>query len=183
MNARQLIAWCALAPLAACTAPGTSLTVEHRRAMIDSVQHVVEAWRTAINRRDDRAVASFYANDPDFRWFEDGQLTFHSAREIGDSMKAMLGASSIISFTLTDPEVTPVAPGVAEVSAAFTERLTDSASRTIGFAGAVTLTAVHGDSGWKFLVGHTSLIPPPADTVPISLPRREKAALPIVHNH
>ncbi len=146
---------------AACAAPTAKLTIEHRRAMIDSVQTALDNWRGAINGKRFAQAATFYSSSPDFRWYEDGQLKYRSAREVGDSMQAMTGVLQSMSFTLIEPDITPLAPGVATISTAFVQKLTDTAGSTMGYAGAITATMIDSDSGWKFLVGHTSAIPPP----------------------
>jgi ketosteroid isomerase-like protein len=156
---------------AACAAPTVKLTVEHRRAMIDSVQTALDSWRADVNGKRFGQAATFYSNDADFRWYEDGQLKYRSGREVGDSMRAMTGVLQTMSFTLIEPDITPLAPGVAAISTAFVQKLTDTAGQTMGYAGAITATMIDSDSGWKFLVGHTSAIPPP-DSIAARKPGR-----------
>jgi ketosteroid isomerase-like protein len=153
-----------LAALGGCRAASTRLTAEHRDAIVDSVQTVLTAWRDAFDAMDFARVASFYSNDPDFRWFENGELKFRSGREIGDSMKAEGPGFRALTVSLIEPEITALAPGVAEVTTNFAQKITDTTGQMIGLAGAITMTVVHGDSGWKFLVGHVSLVTPSPDT-------------------
>ena len=53
-----------------------------------------------------------------------------------------------------------LAPGVAVVATRFAQKITDSTGVTRGFAGAMSMTLVHADSGWRFLMGHTSSVVP-----------------------
>lgn len=154
----------AVAVIAGCRSPGRLLTVEHRRAIVDSVQSTLSAWRDALNAKDFASAATFYSNDPAFRWFEDGELKYRSGKEIGDVMKAMAPVFRSFAVTLIEPEITALAPGVAVVTTNFAQKMTDTSGQTVGFAGALSFTMVRGDSGWKFLVGHTSTVLPQADT-------------------
>ena len=156
----------------ACAPPGPALTAAHRAAIVDSVQTILVAWRDAFNAREFARVATFYSNDPAFRWFENGELKFRSGRELGDTMQVEAPRFRALALTLMEPQVTALAPGVAVATTAFTEKITDSTGEVTGVAGAVSMTVVHGDSGWKFLVGHTSLVLPPVDTSSRRGPRR-----------
>lgn len=164
MTPHRMFASLVLATLCGCSAPSTRLTAEHRSAIVDSVQTMVTAWRDAFNAMDFARVASFYSSDPEFRWFENGELKFRSGREIGDSMKAEGPGFRALTLSLVEPEITALAPGVAEVTTNFAQKITDTTGQTVGLAGAITMTAVHDDGGWRFLVGHVSLVTPLADT-------------------
>lgn len=149
---------------AACAPVPPSFSAAHRSAIVDSVQVMLTSWRDAFNARDFARASSFYSGDPAFRWFENGELKFRSAKELGDSMKAEGPHFQALAMSLIEPEITPVAPGVAEVTSSFAEKITDMAGQSFGLAGAMSMTVVHGDSGWQFLVGHLSVAAPVVDT-------------------
>jgi ketosteroid isomerase-like protein len=157
---------------AACATPAPTFTATHRTAIIDSVQVMLTSWRDAFNAKDFARAASFYSNDPAFRWLENGEMKFRTAKELGDTMKAEAPRFQSLTMSLIEPEITPVAPGVAEVTSNFTQKVTDGAGQTFGLAGAMSMTVVHGDSGWKFLVGHLSVVAPVVDTGKKSKGRR-----------
>lgn len=165
MRRHRVVANLALTALCACPAPSTSLTVEHRAAIVDSVQTMLTGWRDALNARDFPRAANFYSSDPAFRWFEDGELKYRSRKEIGDAMIAMAPGFRAFTVTLIEPDITALAPGVAVVTTNFAQKMTDTSGQTAGFAGALSFTVVHADSGWKFLVGHTSSVVLHADTL------------------
>lgn len=150
--------------LAGCAAVAPSLTSAHRAAIVDSVHVMLGAWRDAFNAKDFERAATFYSSDSGFRWLENGELKFRTAKQLGDTMKAEAPAFRSLDMSLIEPQITPMAPGVAEVTSSFAQRITDSSGETYGLTGAMTMTVVHGDSGWKFLIGHLSVVRPPADT-------------------
>jgi len=160
----RFVASLTLAALCGCRGAPAKLTAQQRSAIVDSVQTMLTQWRDAFNAMDFARVASFYSSEPDFRWFENGELKFRSSREIGDSMKAEGPGLRSLTLSLIEPEITALAPGVAEVTTNFAQKITDTTGQMIGLAGAITMTVVHGDSGWKFLVGHVSLVTPSIDT-------------------
>jgi ketosteroid isomerase-like protein len=148
----------------ACQPRPASLTAGQRTAIVDSVQTMLTAWRDAFNARDFVRAATFYSHDSEFRWYENGELKFRSGAELADTMKAEGSAFRALAMSLVNTQITPLAGGIAEVSTGFDEKITDSTGQTFGIVGAVTMTAVHGDSGWKFLMGHTSIVLPSAGT-------------------
>lgn len=149
--------------LAACTAAPSApapFGPAERAATVDSVQAMLEEWRTSVGVMDVERIASFYSTDSAFRWIEDGAKRYLSQQEIGDAIRETRGTMASMELTLVEPEITPLAPGVAAVSTGFTQKFTDSSGVTGGFAGVITMTVVRADSGWRFLVGHTSSITP-----------------------
>ncbi len=164
VSSRMRLSAVVLLALAACTtAPSTTAPAfgaAERAATVDSVQAMLDAWRGAVGTMDVERIASFYATDSAFRWIEDGATRYLSAQQIGDAIRETKGSMQSMELTLVEPQITPLAPGVAVVSTGFTQKFTDTAGVTGGFAGVITMTVVRADSGWRFLVGHTSAIAP-----------------------
>jgi ketosteroid isomerase-like protein len=165
MTRQRILVGLTLAALLGCRPASTQFTAGHRRAIEDSVQTMLTAWRDALSARDFPRAAGFYSTDPAFRWFEDGELKYRSRKEIGDAMIAMAPGFRAFSVTFIEPEITALAPGVAVVTTNFAQKMTDTSGQTAGFAGALSFTVVHADSGWKFLVGHTSAVLLHTDTL------------------
>src|SRR5262249_30612901 len=132
----------------------------HRSAIADSVRATLDQWTAAFNARDVARVTAFYATDSSFRWVENGALEFTTARQLADSMTANLPSLAGVTFRLDHPEIVALAPGVAEVVSGFTQQVVSSPADTFGIVGALTMTVVHADSGWRFLISHTSLYRP-----------------------
>lgn len=156
-----------LGMLAACGsgAAPNALTPEHSAAIRDSVTATLEQFRAAFAARNVDAVMRFYANDPRFRWIEDGELRYESKGAVATALKKFMPTFTAVELSYFDPVVTPLAPGIAAVATRFAQKVTDSSGVTRGFAGAMSMTLVHADSGWRFLLGHTSsVVPTAADT-------------------
>lgn len=148
--------------LTACAPrPRGSFDGAHRAALSDSVRTMLNDWTAAIATRDADRVARFYSDSIDFRWIEDGQVRYASRGELVSAIRAFAAPLRALTVTLTEPEITPLRPGLATVVTAFAQKMTDSTGAVSGVAGAISGVVVHGDSGWAFLQGHGSLLPPP----------------------
>lgn len=157
-----------LLAIAACARPAEapSLSEAHRAAIVDSVGTMLTAWQAALGARDATLLGAYYARDPRFRWIEDGAVRYTSAAQVVEAYRDMLGSVRALSLTLDAPAITPLAPGVAVVTTGFAQKVTDTTGSITGFAGALTMTVIHGDSGWQFLAGHTSSVVPRAAPAP-----------------
>lgn len=142
------------------------LTPEHAVSIGDSVTTTLEAFRAAFAARDFRSALRFYADDPRFRWIEDGELRYTSRAAVATALLAFAPAVRALELSYFDPVVTPLGPGVAVVTSRFVQKLTDTTGAVRGLAGTMSVTMIHADSGWRFLVGHTSTVVPQARPVP-----------------
>lgn len=144
--------------------PGQPLTLDSRAAtaITDSVTSLLEAWRTSVQSLDTASLANFYLNDTTFRWIEDGRIRFTSPTELLSAWGSTAAGVREMNLILDQTQVTPLAQGVALVTTSFVQRVTDTAGRQGGFAGATTLVAVDTPEGWRFLLGHTSAAGGPA---------------------
>lgn len=149
-----------LLPLLGALACGPSgppgLTAEHAEAVADSVNDALAAYVQRVNSWDWDGAAAFYADDPRFRWIEDGRTAYTSPDDIRTAYQALQGSFESAELTLRDTRVVPLAPGLANVSTSFAQALTDTAGGRFEFEGALTITLVHTPDGWRFLSGHTS---------------------------
>ncbi|MEP6591331.1 MAG: nuclear transport factor 2 family protein [Gemmatimonadota bacterium] len=139
---------------------GPTFTPAHVAAIKDSVNAALEAYRVAFVARDFDRVISYYAEDPRFRWFENGELRYGSRSAVAAALRSFGPTVRSLELAYFDGTVTPLAPGVAAVSTRFVEKVSDSTGALHGFAGVFSATMIHGDSGWHFLVGHTSVVVP-----------------------
>ncbi len=145
--------------LAACGAgvrPSSTLSAADGAAISDSVSRLVAAWREAVVARDTVALATFYSTDAAFRWIEDGEVRYRSATELAEAWRGTVQGVAAMDLLLDQLVITPVGPGAAVVTTAFTQKVTDTAGRSGGFTGATSLVAVSTPDGWRFLTGHTS---------------------------
>jgi ketosteroid isomerase-like protein len=149
--------------LSGCQAPApapVSFTAAHAAAISDSVTAALEQFRLALSARDVDRALQYYADDSRFRWIEDGEVRYTSKPQIAKALREFATSLRSVALSFYDPVVTGVAPGVATITTRFAQKITDSTGATQGFAGAMSMTMIHADSGWRFLVGHTSLVLP-----------------------
>lgn len=146
---------------AATPAAKPELTLAHAAAIGDSVDAMLDSLRAAFGRRDLAASVAFYADDPRFRWVEDGRVRYASRAQMEEAL-ALMSRLRALDLSFYDPIVTAVAPGVATLITNFAQKVVDSTGTARGFAGVMTATVIHQAGGWRLLVGHTSATPAPA---------------------
>ncbi len=145
-----------LAALACQPTDRADLTTEHATAIADSAREALAEYGELISAGRWDSAVSYYADDPRFQWWEDGRLAYGSVEEIGSAIETLQASFKSSELNLSDTRIVPLAPGVAAVSTLYQQTLTDTAGRSFNFGGAITLTTVHTESGWKFLIGHAS---------------------------
>lgn len=161
-DGRRLLIAAAVLGVGACNASTpTQFTAAHREAIVDSVRTMFGAWIDALNAKDFARAGTFYSSDSAFRWYEDGRLTYTSGQMVRDSMMAMAPGLRAFNVNFTDPRITAVGPGAAVITSEFAEKLTDTTGAIVGYAGALSVSVVHADSGWRLLIGHNSTLPAP----------------------
>jgi len=162
---------------AGSTAYPRSLAEAHAAAMRDSVRAFLDSWSEGTDPGAWEQMLTWYADDPDFVWMEDGQVRYRSVDAIREGLDGLAGAFSRATTEFSDLSITPLAPGLANVVTRFhttlhpagtagSEDSVDTAapaaggppgpSRVVEYGGGMTLTVVHGANGWKVLHGHTS---------------------------
>jgi len=145
--------------LAGCQAGRTELTTMHRDALVDSVRTFLNEYVEAANSGNVASLIPFYADEEGFHWAEDGRLRFPSYGSLVTALDSIGGTIRSVSLVADQPKVVPLRPGLAALSVTYRQSITDTAGQVYRFAGVVTAVAAHGDSGWKFLLGHTSTNP------------------------
>lgn len=153
--ARAVLLCIALA-LAGCQPRDVALTPAHSRAMVDSVRGMLQDYTALVNARQWDSVAGYFANDPGFRWVEDGRVTYPSYDSVVTTFGAIGAMIRSIELGWSDVAVTPIAPGAAALTATFQETLTDTAGVRVDLRGIVTIALRHERGGWRFVVGHAS---------------------------
>jgi len=127
-----------------------------RGAIADSVRATIDDFVSTVEAGEWGELAEFYADDPRFRWMEDGRVTYDSQEAIVASLVEVGSSFTHGSLEYSDVEFTALAPGLAAFSARFEQRLVDGDGGGFSFSGVLGATLVHEPNGWKFLLGHTS---------------------------
>jgi ketosteroid isomerase-like protein len=142
----------------AAPAEAVAMADGHRIAIADSVRRTLEAFANVVQQMDPTEIASFYADDADMRWIEDGEVVYRGPRDVAEAIQALRTTMAVGRLSYDGVEITPLAPGVALVVAGFAQQFTTVDGETGGFAGAMTAVMVHRNGRWLFLSGHTSSV-------------------------
>jgi len=101
-------------------------------------------------------VREVYANDSRFHVVEDGAVRYSDVDSVYVALDMLQTMFTRVRLMYNDLRVVPLAPGVANATIMYDQAFDDSTGTVFTLEGALTLTLVHLDSGWKVLVGHTS---------------------------
>lgn len=148
----------ATAASSGCAAGGgdASFDEARRAAIVDSVRTTLDEFVDAVEAGDWTGLASFYADDPRFRWLEDGRVAYDSHAAVVESLAGVGASFSHGTLEYSDVRITPLAPGLAALTAGFRQTLVGSDGGGFSFSGVLGATLVHTADGWRFLSGHTS---------------------------
>jgi hypothetical protein len=142
----------------ACAERSAELSESHAAAIRDSVRVALADFNRYSAASQWDSMVAVYSNRPEFRWVENGLVRYRSPADIRAALSA-LPPGARVDTKYDDTEVTPLAPGVASVFTLFETRLGEPGAAFAGFEGAMTITFVHEDAGWRMLAGHTSSAP------------------------
>jgi hypothetical protein len=132
------------------------LRPEHRAAIQDSVRQFLAEYRTVLLANDFRGSLRFFSQDSAIVWVVDDGVLFLSYDSLAVAVPALAGRIHITSYQWNPIRITPLAPGVAVVSATYTESFTDTEGKPHNGGGTQTAVLVHGPEGWVFLARHQS---------------------------
>lgn len=153
---------CALA-LVVCIAAGggaralqvQEMTQEQAAAVRSGVQAALDSYRELAAAGRWEEMLRLNADDARFRWVANGVVEARSVEEIRKNFLA-LPAGTRVETSYKDTEITPLAPGVAQVLTQFQTRLVDPKGGGFSFGGILSMILVDRGDGWKILSGHSS---------------------------
>jgi len=146
----------AVGALVTCPAPSaTRMTAQHAAAIRDSVQTTLDAMRRYSAAGQWDSLSGLYANDPDFRWMEQGVVQYRSPTQIREAL-ARVSRTTRIETSYFDTRILALAPGVAAVTTTFHTEFVNEGRPAVEFGGVLDVVFVHREGGWRILLGHSS---------------------------
>jgi hypothetical protein len=138
-----------------CAARPESLTAAHAAAIRDSVHVALDGFRRYSAAGQWDSLLTLYAEGPDLRWVEEGEVKVRSIDQIRAYFTG-LPPGMKIETTYRDIEIAPLAPGAASVVTGFETGLVDSTGKKFSFGGMLTMVLVHREGRWQIITGHSS---------------------------
>lgn len=134
----------------------TPLSESHSAAIKDSLTSFLSTWSEETQQDGWNRLVGRYADDEDFAWVEDGQIRYTSVEAIRAGIDELKASFSGVQTEFIKPSITPLAPGMANITTRFRTTLRREGGPNIRYGGAMTMTALNTGDGWKILQGHTS---------------------------
>ena len=146
-----------LSVVAGCSTDGTRtgggrvLAEEERRAVAAAVDSAMHAYLAAVAARDADKVVGFYANDPEFMAYMDGNAVNYDGqvRAVRSAFAGLRG----IALEPVEVKVTVVGPDAAIAAFPFQQTLTDTTGKEIHLRGTGSWTWKRGSGGWLIIHG------------------------------
>ena len=137
------------------TLAGCSESGSNKFDQINDIRETLKEYETLLNSGNYEDLLRFYADDPRFSFFEDGQVKYSSVEEVASALKqlAQFGPGR---FEYGEPNIILLCSDVASTSSTFKTTFGEVGKGGFGFSGVLTAILIKSGSGWRFLVGHTS---------------------------
>ena len=97
-----------------------------------------------------------YADDPAFRWIEDGEVRYGSYDELKQTFDSLDQMFSEVAMKLIDTVVIPLGSDAALVSSLFRQEVELADGTPFTIEGGISMTVVQRENRWLFIAGHTS---------------------------
>ncbi len=120
------------------------------------VRQMLEEYVAATNRSDWEEVSTYYADDPAFRWLEDGVVRYGSHEELLQTFDNLDQMFSEVAMELIDTVIVPLGEDAAQVSSLFRQNVILADGTPFTIEGGISMTVVRRAGRWLFLLGHTS---------------------------
>lgn len=141
--------------LAACSPQPEALDAVRAAAVSDSVRAEADIIANDVVRNGPNGWMPHFA-DSAFYMVNDGAVVFPSYDSAATFVANLARGVDHMELVWSDVRVTPLAPGLATLGAAYNESVTDTAGQTISFGGYMTATMVHRAAGWRIQNLHWS---------------------------
>ena len=153
------IRWAMMALLwsfGACTPAPVQFALEHRDALADSAVVFIEQYAAAVSAADWDAVSEAYLDDDRLMLLETGRIAYRSRGQLTNAFEELSGFAASASLELSEIHPIPLAPGIVQVLGLFDQSFTAVDGSVVSFGGALSLTLIGTDLGFRIISGHTS---------------------------
>lgn len=150
--------------LIGCAPAAPTFSDAHRAALADSLESYLEQYVADVNTGDLERIVSHYAEHPDFRFLESGQVAYTSHEAVSQALLSMEGWIAELRLTVEEPAVIALAPGVGTVNASYHQVFVSTDGEEFDVSGVFSFVGIHTPGGWKWLTGHTSQPVPRGDS-------------------
>ena len=145
--------------LAACAPPSDEGPVPDRASVAAELQHVMEAYGSAFENRDVRALLGFYAGESEFHGYTDGRPT--ALADVREGLSSFLRTVDSVVVRYDTIDARPIAANIGVIYTRLSERWVDSTGveTKVGVSGSWLVRRV--DGRWR--IGYFDLkpVPPP----------------------
>ena len=144
--------------VAGCTNPfaPTSSSGSSAPAEAPEVKQAIEQFVTKYNAHDASGVGEYFADDPNFRWIEDGRIVYESRTAAVTGITNFFGGFGESHLDVYDVKISMLTSDAAVALFRFNQVVAANGQASMKFEGTMSLAMSDRDGGWKILVAHKS---------------------------
>lgn len=142
----------AAAILSGCASSDAPMTADELAALNDTVVALMNSYADALMSLDPDSITAFYADEPAFRIYLDGQRL--SREELVAQAAQMPSVLQSLEATWGDIEVTPLGRDAALGASRFERTVVNVAGDTVRDWGTATWVWVRQSDRWRLIHGH-----------------------------
>ena len=120
------------------------------------IKAAVDQYIAKYNAHDAEGVGELYADDPNFRWIEEGKIVYETRTAAVAGLTAFLAGFGESRMEAYDVKISMLNDDAAVASFRFTQVVAANSQASIKFEGVMTLGLTNADGDWKILVAHKS---------------------------
>lgn len=144
--------------VSACTNPFSSTQTSSTAAPEEApeVKSAIEQFVAKYNAHDVDGVSEFYADDPNFRWIEDGRVVYEGRAAAVAGLTNFFAGFGDSRLEAYEVKVSMLTDESAVASFKFSQIVAANGQASLKFEGTMSLAMSDRDGGWKIVVGHKS---------------------------
>lgn len=141
-----------------CTNPFSSTPTSGAAAPEEApeVKSTIEQYVAKYNAHDAEGLGEFYADDPNFRWIEDGRVVYEGRPAAVTGLTNFFAGFGDSRLEAYDIKVSMLTDEAAVASFKFSQVVAANGQASLKFEGTMSLALSDRDGGWKIVVGHKS---------------------------
>ncbi|MBP6014250.1 MAG: nuclear transport factor 2 family protein [Alphaproteobacteria bacterium] len=120
------------------------------------IKAAVEQYVAKYNAHDAEGAGSFYADNPTFRWIEDGRVVYETRTAAVAGLTGFMAGFGESRLEAYDVKISMLNDDAAIASFKFTQVIAANGQASLKLEGVMTMALTNADGDWKILVGHKS---------------------------
>lgn len=162
----QLIIHIFLGVMLSCT-PADTPSKLNRKKLSGEITSMFHQYVAQLNQMDLTDLQSYFSDNPDFYWIEEGILRYPTKQKLIESLKSFYPNLEASHMEYENEHIYIIDENYATLSMQFQQKIEMKSGFGFEIKGVLSVLLLKENGRWTFLSGHTSTINPNAPKRPI----------------